>query len=233
MSFFIKPSRRTFLGLSAAAFGTSLIGLTPRAFAATGTPKQGGTLTLLVAAEPPVLTAIATTAFNTVLVSAKVTEGLLTYDFDLNPKPQLATEWSVSPDGLEYTFKLRQGVKWHDGKDFTADDVAYSITTIKQVHPRGRNTFGNLTDIKTPDPHTVTLVLSKPAPYLISALAAAETPIVPKHLYDGTKADQNPVNSAPIGTGPFIFRNGSAAAPYSMSAIPTTGMHRSLTSTSW
>jgi peptide/nickel transport system substrate-binding protein len=206
MSSFFQPSRRGFLGLSAAAFGSSLIGLTPRAFAATGTPKQGGTLTLLVAAEPPVLTAIATTAFNTVLVSAKVTEGLLTYDFDLNLKPQLATEWSVSPDGLEYTFKLRQGVKWHDGKDFTADDVAYSITTIKQVHPRGRNTFGNLTDIRTPDPHTVTLVLSKPAPYLISALAAAETPIVPKHLYDGTKADQNPVNSAPIGTGPFVFK---------------------------
>jgi peptide/nickel transport system substrate-binding protein len=153
-----------------------------------------------------VLTAIATTAFNTVLVSAKVNEGLLTYDFDLNPKPQLATEWSVSADGLQYTFKLRPNVKWHDGKDFTADDVAFSIKTIKEVHPRGRNTFGNLVDIKTIDPHTVTLVLSKPAPYLISALAASETPIIAKHLYDGSPADQNPVNSAPIGTGPFIFK---------------------------
>jgi peptide/nickel transport system substrate-binding protein len=194
------------MSLSAAAVGSALIGGGPRAFAATGTPKQGGTLTMLIASEPPALTAIATTAYNTVLMSAKVTEGLLTYDFDLNPKPQLATDWSISPDGLEYTFKLRQGVKWHDGKDFSAADVAFSITTIKEVHPRGRNTFGNLTDIRTPDPHTVTLVLSRPAPYLISALAAAETPIIPKHLYEGTKADENPVNNAPIGTGPFIFK---------------------------
>ena len=206
MTLFVKPSRRDFLGLSAAAFGTVFLGVVPGASAATGTPKQGGTLTVVVSAEPPSLTAIATTAFNTVLVSAKVTEGLLTYDFDLNPKPQLATAWSISPNGLEYTFTLRQGVKWHDGKDFTADDVAFSINTIKEVHPRGRNTFGNLTDVKTPDPHTVILVLSKPAPYLISALAAAETPIVPKHLYEGSKADQNPVNSAPVGTGPFIFK---------------------------
>ncbi|TIU26064.1 MAG: ABC transporter substrate-binding protein, partial [Mesorhizobium sp.] len=131
---------------------------------------------------------------------AKVTEGLLTYDFDLTPRPLLATEWSVSDDGLRYTFKLREGVKWHDGKPFTSVDVAYSIATIKEVHPRGRNTFLNLTDIQTPDPLTVTLVLSKPAPYLITALAAPETPIVPKHLYEGTKAAENPVNNAPVGT---------------------------------
>jgi len=197
------PSRRRFIGLSAAAAGVALIEGMPSAFAA---PKAGGTLTIVLSSEPPVLTSIATTAFNTVLVSAKVNEGLLTYDFDLNPKPQLATGWSVSPDGLEYTFQLRQGVKWHDGKDFTADDVAFSIRTIKEVHPRGRSTFDNLTDIKVIDPHTVTLVLSKPAPYLISALTASETPIIAKHLYEGTSADQNPVNSAPVGTGPFVFK---------------------------
>jgi hypothetical protein len=65
------------LGLSAAAVGSALIGTGPRAFAATGTPRQGGTLTVVISAEPPALTAIATTAFNTVLVSAKVTECLL------------------------------------------------------------------------------------------------------------------------------------------------------------
>jgi peptide/nickel transport system substrate-binding protein len=204
MTNILRPSRRTFFGLSAAAMGVALSGGLPAAYAAE--PKRGGTLTIVISAEPPVLTSIATTAFNTVLVSAKVTEGLLTYDFDLNPQPQLATAWSVSPDGLKYTFKLRPNVKWHDGKDFSADDVAFSIKTLKEVHPRGRNTFGNLADVETPDPLTVVLVLSKPAPYLISALAASETPIVPKHIYDGTKADQNPANSAPIGTGPYIFK---------------------------
>ncbi len=169
-------------------------------------PKRGGTVTLVLSAEPPTLTSLANTAFNSVLVSAKVNEGLLTYDFNLSPQPQLATAWSVSPDGLKYTFKLRPNVKWHDGKDFTADDVAYSIQTIKKVHPRGRNTFGNLSDVQTPDPLTVVLVLSKPAPYLISALAGSETPIVAKHIYDGTDPATNPANNSPIGTGPYIFK---------------------------
>ena len=204
MTMNLRPNRRSFLGLSAAALGVAMAGGLRSAYAAA--PKRGGTLTGVISAEPPSLVAIATTAFNTVLVSAKVTDGLLTYDFDLNPKPQLATEWSVSPDGLTYTFKLRQGVKWHDGKDFTADDVAFSIKTLKEIHPRGRNTFGNLSDVQTPDSHTVVLVLSKPAPYLITALAASETPIVPKHIYDGSKPDQNPANAAPIGTGPYVFK---------------------------
>jgi peptide/nickel transport system substrate-binding protein len=160
---------------------------------------------MVISAEPPVLTSIANTAFSTVLVSAKVNEGLLSYDFDLNPKPQLATEWSVSPDGLEYTFKLRTGVKWHDGVEFTAADVAFSIGVIKQVHPRGRNTFSNLTDVRESGSHTVTLVLSKPAPYLISALAASETPMIAKHLYAGAPVAENPLNNAPVGTGPFVF----------------------------
>ncbi len=199
------PDRRGFLGLSAAAAGAALIGGGSRG--ASAAPVRGGTLTLLLSAEPPSLTALTTTAFNTVYVSAKVTEGLLTYDFDLNPKPQLATSWSISADGLQYTFKLREGVKWHDGKDFTSEDVAYSISTIKEVHPRGRSTFLNLLEIRTPDPHTAILLLSKPAPYLISALAGAETAIVPKHLYDnGTPVDQNPLGNAPVGTGPYIFK---------------------------
>ncbi|RUW24469.1 ABC transporter substrate-binding protein [Mesorhizobium sp. M1E.F.Ca.ET.041.01.1.1] len=201
---FLKPTRRAFLGASASALGLALLPGQRAALAAA--PKHGGTATFLISAEPPVLTTIAHTAFNSVFVSAKVTEGLLTYDFDLTPRPLLATEWSVSDDGLRYTFKLREGVKWHDGKPFTSVDVAYSIATIKEVHPRGRNTFLNLTDIQTPDPLTVTLVLSKPAPYLITALAAPETPIVPKHLYEGTKAAENPVNNAPVGTGPFVFK---------------------------
>lgn len=202
MTSFIRPSRRGFIGLSAAALGAAMIGGSP----AKATPTQGGSANFVLSAEPPVLTTIAHTAFNSVYVSAKTTEGLLTYDFDLNPKPLLATEWSISPDGLTYTFKLRQGVKWHDGKDFTSADVAYSIETLKSVHPRGRNTFANLVEVQTPDASTAIFVLSKPAPYLISALAAAESPIVPKHLYEGTKAEENPVNLAPVGTGPFRFK---------------------------
>ncbi|MBY2912514.1 ABC transporter substrate-binding protein [Rhizobium leguminosarum] len=201
MAVFPASTRRSFLLASVA------LGVTATArFPALAAPARGGTATLLLSAEPPVLTTIANTAFNSVYVSPKVIEGLLTYDFDLNPKPLLAKEWSVSQDGLAYTFKLRDGVKWHDGEPFTSADVAFSIKTLKEVHPRGRNTFLNLVDVQTPDPLTAVLTLSKPAPYLITALAASETPIVPRHIYEGTKVAENPANLAPIGTGAFKFK---------------------------
>ena len=200
-----RPSRRALFGYAGAA---GLLGLSGgRTWAAeTGVPKRGGTVSLLLAAEPPTLTSIAHTAYNTVIVSPKVTEGLLTYDFDLSPCPQLAVGWEVSADGLTYRFRLRPGVTWHDGKPFTSADVAFSIQALKTAHPRGRSTFLNLVEVRTPDPLTAELVLSKPAPYLLSALAASETPIVPKHVYESGPVESNPANNAPIGTGPFVFK---------------------------
>lgn len=168
-------------------------------------PKRGGTLTMLVDPEPPTLVGIANSASPTYIVGPKMTEGLVTYDFDYNLKPALATSWTVSADGKQITFNLRRGVKWHDGKPFTAADVAFSINALKEYHPRGRGTFANVSSIETPNPYTATVKLSKPAPYLMNALAAAESPIIPKHVYDGTDVRTNPANNAPIGTGPFKF----------------------------
>ncbi|CDP51593.1 Oligopeptide ABC transporter, periplasmic oligopep tide-binding protein OppA [Devosia sp. DBB001] len=164
---------------------------------------RGGTLNFLLGPQPAMLVAFTTDGVRS--ISPKITEGLLSYDFDLKPKPELATEWTISPDGLTFTFKLRQGVKWHDGQPFTSADAAFSILLLKEIHPRGRITFANVASADTPDDHTLVLHLSKPAPYLINALASQESPIVPKHIYDGTKADTNPASNAPIGTGPFKF----------------------------
>lgn len=169
-------------------------------------PHHEGSLTLMLVSEPTALVSISSSGTSNLSVSAKVTEGLLKYDYDLQPQPQLATAWEISPDGLTYTFSLRKGVKWHDGKDFTSADVAHSIALLKQIHPRGRNTFANVVTVDTPDAHTAVLRLSKPAPYLIRALVATETPIVPQHLYAGTNGQTNPYNNAPVGTGPFKFK---------------------------
>ncbi|KAA8996494.1 ABC transporter substrate-binding protein [Affinibrenneria salicis] len=182
-----------------------LLLLTSTGQAADVQPQRGGTLTLVLNYEPPALIALTTVATPALSVSAKVTEGLLSYDYALNPQPQLATAWEISPDGTRYTFHLRKGVKWHDGQDFTSADVAWSIELLKKVHPRGSSTFANVTAIETPDANTAVIVLSKPAPYLIKAFAAAESPIVPRHLYEGKDALTNPNNSAPIGTGPYVF----------------------------
>ncbi len=209
-----QPSRRKFgLALMAAGLGLSslLMAGTVQASAAAPSaaaaqPAQGGTLNWIVTPEPASFIPLTTTAGTNAELGPKVVEGLLTYDNDLNPLPLLATEWKISDDGLSYTFTLRKGVKWHDGKDFTSEDVAFSILTLKQVHPRGRAIFSNVSEVQTPDAHTAIVVLSKPAPHLLTALAGAESPIVPKHLYEGTDIVANPHNSAPVGTGPFVFK---------------------------
>lgn len=169
-------------------------------------PKRGGTLTMIAVPEPTTIVGIDNSFGATQRIGPKVTEGLLTYDFELKPHPQLATSWEVAENGLEYTFRLRDGVKWHDGKPFTSDDVAFSILTLKRTHPRGRGTFANVAEVRTPDPLTAVLVLSKPAPYLLTALSAGEAPIVPRHIYDGTDISANPNGSRPVGTGPFVFK---------------------------
>jgi len=167
-------------------------------------PKRGGSMTIMFMAEPPMLLSLVNTSSLT--CSAKVTEGLLWYDHAMQPHPQLATAWTVAPDQKTYTFSLRQGVRWHDGKDFTSADVAASLAILKNFHPRGRSTFHHLAEVQTPDDHIVVLKLDAPIPYLIKGFAAAETPIIPKHIYDGTDPFTNPSNGAPIGTGPFRFK---------------------------
>ena len=168
-------------------------------------PAQGGSISINIGTEPPVLVLIAHSAGAAYYISGKATESLLTYDEDFNPQPLLATEWTVAEDGLRYWFKLREGVKWHDGEDFTAEDVAFSILALKEHHPRGRATFASVEQANVLAPNEVELILSKPAPFLLSAFASFEAPIVPKHLYEGTNIPENPHNAAPIGTGPYKF----------------------------
>jgi peptide/nickel transport system substrate-binding protein len=199
----IGAPRRRVLAAGAAALSALALLAAPAAWAQ---PRQGGTLNWLVNPVPASIVPLTTTAGGNAEIGPKIVEGLLTYDYDLKPKPLLATAWSLSADGLQYTFTLRKGVKWHDGKDFTSADVAFSILTLKQVHPRGRGTFANVVEVRTPDPYTAVVVLSKPAPFLLTALAATESPIVPKHLYEGTDIAASKYNSQPIGTGPFVFK---------------------------
>jgi peptide/nickel transport system substrate-binding protein len=200
-------SRRHFVAGSAAwpaalALPTAAWAATP---AAAG-PQRGGTLVLAPGNEPPLLTSALTTAGPTQNVSTKIFDGLVAYDTNLQPQPQLATRWEVAKDGLSITFHLRAGVRWHDGKPFTSDDVAYSVLEAwKKYHSRGRSTFANVERVDTPNPLTAVLRLSRPAPFILSALSTAESQVLPKHLYAGTDPLSNPRNNAPIGTGPFRF----------------------------
>lgn len=206
-----KLNRRSLLVGTASLMALPL--LPDMASAQASSATRGGVLRMIVDPEPSILCSLSSTSGGDIIVSGKMTEGLCWYDFDMNPQPQLAVEWSMTDDGKEYTFKLRPNVKWHDGKDFTSADVAISIDLLKRWHPRGRATFANVTEVRTPDPLTAVIVLSDPAPYLMNALAAVESPIVPHHIYAGLPQDANPATSpnalAPVGTGPYKVKEWS------------------------
>lgn len=175
--------------------------------AAAETPVRGGVLNVAVSPEPTLLTSAFITTMNIGQVSSKVLEGLVSYDLNLQPVPALATSWNTAPDGLTTTFHLRKGVRWHDGKDFTAADVKYTLLEVwKTLHPFGRAAFANVTAVDTPDAHTVVIRLSSPAPYLLNYINTYGAQILPRHIYEGKDVLSNPANNAPIGTGPFVFK---------------------------
>ncbi|AHV93798.1 ABC transporter substrate-binding protein [Bordetella holmesii] len=136
---FTRRRFNLFLGLAIAAQG---------AVPALVFGKSAGTVTEY-ANEPAVLTQIDRNGPEA--IGAKILEGLVDHDADLKLVPALAVSWEQSPDALRHTFHLRTGVKWHDGKPFSSADVAYSILTLKKVHPRRKSTFANLVDVETPD----------------------------------------------------------------------------------
>jgi peptide/nickel transport system substrate-binding protein len=168
--------------------------------------KAGGTLVMLVQPEPPSLASYLSTSGPIGLVAPKIYDGLLDYDKDLKGVPSLATSWEISDDGKTVTFHLREGVTWHDGEPFTSADVQFTVMEVlKKVHPRGPNSFKEVTSIDTPDAHTAVFNLANPAPYMMRSLGSYESPMVPKHLLAGQDVRSADIANNPVGTGPFKF----------------------------
>ncbi|MEM7238854.1 MAG: ABC transporter substrate-binding protein [Pseudomonadota bacterium] len=168
--------------------------------------EAGGTLVYIVQPEPPSLASYLSTSGPIGLVAPKIYEGLFDYDKELNIVPSLAESYAVSDDGKTVTFTLQKGVTWHDGAPFTSADVQFTVMEVlKQVHPRGPNSFREVTSIDTPDEHTAVFNLANPAPYMLRALSGYESPIVPKHLLDGQDVRSADLANNPVGTGPFKF----------------------------
>lgn len=169
---------------------------------------QGGTLTAIVQPEPPMLMLGLNQQAPTQYVAGKIYQSLLTYDFDLTPQPSLAKSWKVSPDGMTYTFALEQGVKWHDGKPFSAADVVFSVDKfLRETHPRGRLVINKyIASVTALNANTVEFKLKEPFAPFMSLFVVDNMPMVPKHIYEGTDYRTNPANQTPIGTGPFKFK---------------------------
>ena len=119
--------------------------------------------------------------------------------------PDLATSWAWNEEGTELTFPLRQGVKWHDGKPFTAADVKCTFDLLMgngkeklRINPR-KPWYANVTEVTTNGDYEATFHLKRPQPSFLALLATGWTPIYPCHI------SSRDMRSHPIGTGPFKF----------------------------
>jgi len=153
--------------------------------------------------EPPSLdpTAEAAAAVDEV-VYANVFEGLTRFAADGSILPALAESWTISDDGLTYTFKLHEGVTFHDGSAFDAEDVKFSLDRINAEGSLNaqKALYTSIESVTVVDPTTVELKLKQPDGNLIYNLAWGDAVIVAPE-----SADANKIN--PIGTGPFSFKD--------------------------
>jgi peptide/nickel transport system substrate-binding protein len=204
------PLRRRPLGLAAFCVSLALVGTTisTSGYAADATsPPHGGTMVIALSSNPASLNSALAVGVAVAIPALQITEGLVRVGKDNMAEPELATSWTVSPDGKTLTFKLRDGVKWHDGQPFTSADVQYTFQTLAPLHPRASAVFQNVASITAPDPLTVVVTLKKPYGPFIDFLTADNVGIQPKHLYAGTDPLRNPYNQKPVGTGPFMFKS--------------------------
>src|SRR5690349_1909093 len=199
-------SRRAFLVGSTSLAALPLL---PRWARAEDTPQKGGRLIVAADSEPKNLNPAIVASNGVFFIASKVIEPLAEASFDGKDglSPRLATSWEGSADGLSVTFKLRDGVTWHDGKPFTSVDVAFSALNVwKPLQNLGRLVFANLEAVDTPDDYTAIFRFSKPTPFqLIRNALPVVTSVVAKHIFDGTDIATNPANNTLVGTGPFKF----------------------------
>lgn len=172
-------------------------------------PTKGGRLVVAADSEPRNLNPAIVASNGVFFISSKVIEPLAesSYEGKDGLEPRLATSWEGSEDGKTVTFKLREGVTWHDGEPFTAKDVAFSALQVwKPLQNLGRVVFKDLEAVDTPDDQTAIFRFAKPTPFqLIRNALPALTSVVPAHLYEGADIEANPANNKPVGTGPFSF----------------------------
>jgi peptide/nickel transport system substrate-binding protein len=196
-------SRRTFgTGLLATSVMTqfSLAG-------ASDTPKRGGTLVATWGGAEPQSCYVPTGGGTSpTFSSSKLLERLANKRQDGNVVGVLVENWKAADDFKSYTIRIRRGVKWHDGKDFTVDDVVYGIETIWKKYAAPLN-LTEMLGVETIDAGTLIGRFARPTPesMFVSTLIGAASYIVREHIYDGSDPSANPANNSPVGTGPWKF----------------------------
>jgi peptide/nickel transport system substrate-binding protein len=184
---------------------------------AADTPRRGGVLLAVIGADPPSLDPHQESTFANIELVAPLYSTLLQLDPYNYPKiiGDVATEWKIAPDGLTYTFKLRQGVRFHDGATLTAADVKATYDKIvfppQGVRSVRKNAYTAVQRIEAPDAATVVFKLKFPSASLLSNLASPWNVIFPKKYLD---QDPNYFKTQVVGSGPFKFKNYTRGATF-------------------
>jgi len=179
---------------------------------ATPAQKYGGVFRTMLSSSPPSLSIHDEATIYTQMPVMPVYNNLALYDPFRKQEgqetiiPELATEWAWDADHRRLTFKLRQGVKWHDGKPFTAADVKHTFDVVRgkakqrlKLNPR-RLWYQNVEDVTTKGDHEVTFHLQRPQPALLGMLSSGFSPIYPAHVAPSQLRSQT------MGTGPFKLK---------------------------
>jgi peptide/nickel transport system substrate-binding protein len=195
-------SRREFLATTGGAVaGAAAFGLAGPAHAGEPKPGRGGTLRVATRSDAIGLDPHRNVMYYVSFPIAWTTMGLLDLNTKLEPVPGIATEWDVSKDLLTYTFKLRQGVLFHNGREVDAEAVKWNYERIKDPkigHAFNRSALVNVKEILTPDKYTVVCKLEQP-----SAAFLADVVYYPANLMAPDSEAQ--ADTHPIGCGPFKF----------------------------
>jgi peptide/nickel transport system substrate-binding protein len=170
-----------------------------------GTPVRGGRVAVAIGSDPTSVNPNLSTNYQNQLVGCMIYQGLVQVKRDGAIMPLLAKSWTISPDGLTYSFDLVKA-SWHDGKPFTSEDVVYTLTNISaKLGPIFNAAGQRIESVTAPAGDKVVVKLKEPfGPFLMSLACPQNGAIMPAHVYKGTDPLTNPASQdKPVGTGPF------------------------------
>ncbi|MCD1146051.1 ABC transporter substrate-binding protein [Kocuria sp. LUK] len=182
--------------------------------AGAGEVDTEGYLEVAIAGEPDQLDPHSTSAYFSFQILENVYDTLVEPDAELEMQPALAESWEVSEDQLSWTFHLREGVTFHDGSAFTAEDVVYSYDRIIDEQLANAYRLAAVEDVVAVDEHTVRIDVSQPTPALLAAIGGYKG----MAIVERGNVESGDVQLDPVGTGPFEVVGNAASTAVTLRA---------------